>query len=75
LRDGDASGLDAYDRHCSRQFEAYFDGLLERYAIERRFEESVFWRRRHEAFRLRDRTESPRPLTQKPASDECLSGD
>jgi flavin-dependent dehydrogenase len=46
LRDGDASRLDGYDRHCREQFDAYLAGLAEHYAYERRFAASPFWQRR-----------------------------
>lgn len=46
LRDGDASRLDGYDRHCRDQFDAYLTGLAEHYAFERRFAASPFWQRR-----------------------------
>ena len=54
LRDGDASRLDDYDRHCRDQFDAYLAGLAEHYAFERRFAASPFWQRR-----LRNRSEAP----------------
>jgi flavin-dependent dehydrogenase len=46
LRSGDAAALDAYDRHCRDQFDAYLAGLAEHYAFERRFAASPFWQRR-----------------------------
>jgi flavin-dependent dehydrogenase len=46
LRDGEASRLDDYDRHCRDQFDAYLAGLAEHYAFERRFAASPFWQRR-----------------------------
>jgi len=46
LQDGDAAPLDAYDRYCRAQFDAYLAGLWEHYAFERRFAGSPFWQRR-----------------------------
>jgi 2-polyprenyl-6-methoxyphenol hydroxylase-like FAD-dependent oxidoreductase len=46
LRGGDAAALDAYDRHCRDQFDAYLAGLAEHYAFETRFSASPFWQRR-----------------------------
>lgn len=54
LYDGDVSRLDAYDRHCRDQFDAYLTGLAEHYAFERRFAASPFWQRR-----LSNRSEAP----------------
>jgi flavin-dependent dehydrogenase len=46
LESGDASRLDAYDRHCRDQFDAYRIGLAQHYSYERRFAASPFWQRR-----------------------------
>lgn len=42
----DASGLDAYERCCRDQYDAYLAGLAEHYGYERRWAEFPFWRRR-----------------------------
>jgi flavin-dependent dehydrogenase len=49
LRTGDASLLEDYCRHCRDQFERYLTGLGQRYAYERRWATSAFWKRRSNA--------------------------
>jgi len=46
IRNADASKLALYGRHCRDQFDAYLEGLSERYSYERRWREFEFWRRR-----------------------------
>jgi flavin-dependent dehydrogenase len=44
---GDPSGLDRYRRHVEREYAAYLTTRAVFYALERRWPQSEFWRRRH----------------------------
>jgi flavin-dependent dehydrogenase len=46
LDQDDGSALEAYQRFCRDQFDAYLDGLAERYGYEGRWPDAPFWRRR-----------------------------
>lgn len=46
LSSGNASSLDAFHQHCCTQYDAYLGGLAYRYAMEDRWPEAPFWKRR-----------------------------
>jgi 2-polyprenyl-6-methoxyphenol hydroxylase-like FAD-dependent oxidoreductase len=52
LHRGDARGLSRYRLMLQREFATYCDTLREYYALERRWPDSPFWRRRHVVSRL-----------------------
>jgi flavin-dependent dehydrogenase len=50
LGNGDGESVDAYNTEVRADFDAYLDQRHAYYAMERRWAESSFWRRRHERF-------------------------
>lgn len=45
--DGDRSGVDTYERNLDDEFAAYLDRWHDHYALEDRWPDKPFWRRRH----------------------------
>ncbi len=54
LRRGDGRGLSRYRLMLRRQFASYCDALRQYYALEQRWPDSPFWRRRHSSLALPD---------------------